>query len=144
MSEQNKAIAQKCFDAVNRQDTVAMAEVLSPKWTAEITSWFPNINACWPGHHVEVAEMMAEGDQVWCRLRSSSVSHGEWMGLPANDKPWSNTGIWFLRIADDKIIEIEWLFDDLDLIRQYGGKVVPAVNAEAKEARGSQYQIPKF
>jgi predicted ester cyclase len=136
MSEQNKAIAQKCFDAINRQDTTAIAEVMSPKWAAEITSWFPGINDRWPGHHIEVAEMVAEGDQVWCRLRTNAVSNGEWLGLPPNGKQWSNTGIWFLRIAEGHIIEIEWLFDEMDLVRQFGGIVVPAVNAEAKEARG--------
>jgi len=129
LSEQNKVIAQKCFDAVNRQDPLAMAEVLSPKWTAEIISWFPGINDRWPGHHVEVTGMLAEDDLVWCRLRTNGVSMGEWMGLSPNGKLWTNTGIWFMRIAGGKIIEIEWLFDQLNLVRQFGGKVVP-VNAE--------------
>ena len=124
--EENKAIAQSCFDAINRQDATAMAEVLSPKWAAEITDWFPSINDRWPGHHVEVAEMVAEDDRVWCRLRTNALSSGEWLGLPPNGKPWVNTGIWFMRIADGKIVEIEWLFDELNLVRQFGGKVVPA------------------
>jgi predicted ester cyclase len=69
--------------------------------------------------------MVAEGDQVWCRLRTSAVGQGEWLGLPPTGKPWTNTGIWFLRIADGKVIALEGLFDELNLVKQYGGKVVP-------------------
>ena len=98
--EENKAIAPTFIDAVNRQDTVGMAEVMSPKWAAEVTSWFPDVNARWPGHHIEVTSMLAEGDQVWCRLRTSAVAKGEWLGLPPNGKPWTNSGNWFLRITD--------------------------------------------
>lgn len=130
-SEENKAIAQRLFDALNRQDGAVIAEVMSPKWAAEITSWFPGLNARWPGHHIEVAEMVAQDDRVWCRLRTSAVSNGEWFGLQPNGKPWSNTGIWFLRLAEGRIIEIEWLFDELDLVRQFGGKVVPAADQVA-------------
>ena len=125
-SEQIKAIAQTFIDAVNRQDTTAMAEVMTSKWAAEVTSWFPGVNARWPGHHIEVTDMVAEGDQVWCRLRTNALGRGEWMGLPATGKPWTNSGIWFLRITDGRVSELEGLFDELNLIRQYGGKVVPA------------------
>ena len=106
---------------------------MSPKWAAEVTSWFPEVNARWPGHHIEVTSMLAEGDQVWCRLRTSAVAKGEWLGLPPKGKPWTNSGNWFLRITDGKVTELEGLFDELNLIRQRGGKVVPAtpVTAEA-------------
>lgn len=131
-SDENKAIAQRCIDAINRQDVAAMTEVLSPKWAEEFTAMFPGVNARWPGHHIEVADMLAEGEQVWCRLRTSALGQGEWMGLPATGKPWNNTGIWYLRIAGDKIVELEGLFDELNLIRQYGGRVVPAAQAGAE------------
>lgn len=130
-NDENKAIAQLCIDAINRQDVAAMGEVMSPKWAAEVASWFPGVNARWPGHHIEVADMVAEGDQVWCRLRTSALGQGEWLGLPATGKPWNNTGIWFLRIAGGQVIEIEGLFDEMNLMRQYGGKVVPAAQAGA-------------
>lgn len=131
-NEDNKTIAQRCIDAINRQDIAAMGEVMSPKWVEEFTAMFPGVNARWPGHHIEVAEMVAEDDRVWCRLRTSALGQGDWMGLPATGKPWNNTGIWYLRIASGKVVEIEGLFDELNLIRQYGGKVVPAAQANAE------------
>ncbi len=137
-TEVNKAIAQRCIDAINRQDVTAMGETMSPKWVAEVAGWFPGVNARWPGHHIEVAEMVAEGERVWCRLRTSALGQGEWMGLPATGKPWSNTGIWYLRIVDGKIIELESLFDELNLIRQYGGQVAPAPLSAGSAANAIQ------
>lgn len=55
-NEDNKAIAQHCIDAINRQDAAAMTEVLSPKWVEEFTAMFPGVNA---------------------------LGQGEWMRLPA-------------------------------------------------------------
>lgn len=46
-NEDNKAIAQHCIDAINRQDAAAMTEVLSPKWVEEFTAMFPGVNARW-------------------------------------------------------------------------------------------------
>ena len=127
MIEENKAIAQAFIDAVNRQDTAALRKVMTPKWAVEIASWFPGVNARWPGHHIEVTAMAADGDRVWCRLRTSALGQGEWLGLPPTGKTWTNSGIWFLRIVDGKVSELEGLFDEMNLIKQYGGKVVSAV-----------------
>lgn len=132
-NDENKAIAQQCIDAINRQDVPAMGEVMSPKWAAEMASWFPGVNARWPGHHIEVTDMMAEDDRVWCRLRTSAIAKGEWLGLPPNGKPWTNSGVWFLRIIHGRVVELEGLFEELNLIKQHGGKVVP-VNAIESES----------
>jgi hypothetical protein len=131
-NDENKAIAQKCIDTINRQDVPAMGEVMSPKWAAEVASWFPGVNARWPGHHIEVTDMMAEGDRVWCRLRTSAIASGEWLGLPPNGKAWTNSGVWFLHIVDGRVIELEGLFEELNLIKQHGGKVVPANDANTE------------
>jgi predicted ester cyclase len=131
--EENKIIAHKCFDALNRQfadpvhyDAAILDEVLSPKWASEIKSWFPGLNQLWPDHHVEVTDMIAEGNMVWCRLATSATHCGEWEGIPANNRHWTNTGIWYLTIVDGKIVDIETLFDTLNLVKQIGGTVTPS------------------
>ncbi len=123
--EQNRDLAFRGFDAINRQDAANLTAVFSPKWAAEINGWFPRINATWAGHHVEVAELVAEGDKVWCRLRTSGTHSGEWAGIPATGKRWANTGLWFLRIVDGRIVEVEWLFDEIGLMRQLGVSITP-------------------
>ena len=125
--ERNKDIALQCFEAINKQDAAGLAVVFSPKWATEINGWFPKINATWAGHHVEVADLVAEGDKVWCRLRTRGTHSGEWQGIPATGKHWANTGLWFLRIVDDRIVEVEWLFEDVGLMRQLGATITPTV-----------------
>jgi len=131
--EENKVLAHKCFDALNQQfyksnrhDFTLIDEVMSPKWANEIRSWFPGLNDLWPDHHIEVTDMLAEGNMVWCRLTTSGTHHGDWEGIPANGKQWTNTGIWYLTIVDQKIVDIEWTFDSLHLVKQIGGTITPS------------------
>jgi C-1 hydroxylase len=133
--EENKGLARKCFAALNQQfdepdrhDFTVLDEVLSPKWAGEIKSWFPGLNHRWPDHHIEVTDMVAEGNMVWCRLTTSGTNRGDWEGVPANGKHWTNTGIWYLTIVDHKIVDVEWLFDDLNNVKQIGGTVTPPRN----------------
>lgn len=133
--EENKTIARKCFDALNKQfdvpdprDYSGIDEVMSPKWASEIKSWFPRLNQLWPDHHIEVTDMVAEGNMVWCRLATSGTHLGEWEGIPANGKHWTNTGIWYLTIVNRKIVDIEWLFDGLPIVKQLGGTITPQEN----------------
>ena len=133
--EENKVIARKCFDALNRQfvepdkrDFSGIDEVMSPKWANEIKSWLPGLNQLWPDHHIEVTDMLAEGNMVWCRLATNATHCGEWEGIRANGRHWTNTGIWYLTIVDHKIVDIEWLFNDLPIIRQLGATITPPQN----------------
>lgn len=133
--EENKAIARRCFEALNKQfddrdqhDFSVIDEVMSPKWSTEIKTWFPALNERWPDHHIEVTDVVAEGNMVWCRLATSATHRGEWEGIPANGKRWTNTGIWYLTIVDRKIVDIEWLFDNFHLVKQLGAMIVPPKN----------------
>ena len=37
--EQNRDLALKGFDAINKQDAMGLALIFSPKWAAEINGW---------------------------------------------------------------------------------------------------------
>jgi predicted ester cyclase len=133
--EENKAIARRCFDALNNQfdepdqrDFTILDEVLSPRWAGEIKGWFPGLNRLWPDHHIEVTDMMAEGNMVWCRLATRATHCGEWEGIPANGRHWTNSGVWYLTIVDRKIVDIEWTFDGLNIVKQLGGTITPPQN----------------
>ena len=84
--DQNKDLVLSCFDAINKQDAAGLAAVFSSKWAAEINGRFPRVNAMWAGHHIEVADMVVEGDKMWCRLRIRGTHSGDWHGIPATGK----------------------------------------------------------
>lgn len=122
-AERNKDLAFRCFAAINRRDGDGLNEVLSPKWAEEIRSWFSTSQVDWAGRWLEVVDAVAEGDRVWCRVRASGTQS---YGRPeAVGRPWTSTSVWFLRITDDKIVELEWLFDELGLMRQLGAIITP-------------------
>jgi predicted ester cyclase len=124
-AEQNKDLAIKCFTAIHRRDADGLNDVLSPKWADEIRSWFSTGRAAWAGHWLEVVDMVAEDDRVWCRLRASGTLRNERTESDPAGRPWTSTSVWFLRIANDKIIEMEWLFDELGPMRQLGDIITP-------------------
>lgn len=124
-AEQNKDLAFKCFAAINRRDGDGLNEVLSPKWAEEIRSWFSTPQVDWAGRWLEVVDAVAENDRVWCRVRASGTQcYGR---TEASGRPWTSTSVWFLRITDDKIVELDWLFDELGLMRQLGAIITPAL-----------------
>ena len=130
--EENKVIARQCFLELNKlfdkpgsPDTADLNSIRSPKWAKEINSWFPGLRQLWPDHHIDVTDMVAEGNCVWCRLATNATHMGEWEGIPGNGKHWTNTGIWYLTIVDRKIVDIETLFDSLPIVKQLGGTITP-------------------
>ncbi len=128
-AEQNKDLAFRGLDAINRHDVAGLDAVFSPGWAVEIQSWFSTIDAVWTSHRMEMVDLIAADNRVWCRLRASGIHSGAWSGLPATGRPWTTTGIWFLRIAGGKIVEFEWLFDDFGLLRQLGATIALATRS---------------
>ncbi len=124
--EQNKAAARKFVDALNRQDTALLSEVASPEvaqwWTKEL----PSAYATFKDHHIDITDMVVDGEKAWVRVATSAYHTGEWAGIPPTGKQWTNQGIMYMRFADGKIAQVDLLFDDLNLAHQLGATLVPA------------------
>lgn len=97
----------------------------------------PGIYSLWSGHRIEVADVIAEGDKVWCRLRTYGTHAGEWLGIPSTGRPWTNTGVWFFRISAGRIVEVEWKMDELNLLRQLGATFSPPPPSAAQTQSGA-------
>ncbi len=123
--EEKKGIARKFLEMLNEQDSAGLFTVCSPEVAEEWTKFFPYANELYPNHHVDVTDMIAEGDKVWCRLATRGGHGATWEGIPATGRQWTNTGIFYLRFADGKIVQFEGLFDSLSLVKQLGGTITP-------------------
>lgn len=124
-AEQNRDLAFRGLDAINRQDVAGLDAVFSPAWAAEIRGWLPAGGAAWHGHRLEMIDLIADDERVWCRLRATGAHNSAGAGIAATDEGGSISGVWFLRIAHDKITAFEWLFDELGLLRQLGMSITP-------------------
>jgi len=124
--ELNKAAARKFVDAVNRQDTALLAEVCTPELAKEWTEALPGMYASMKDHHIELVDMVADGESVAVKMATSGYHTGELFGLPPTGNWWTNRVFTFFRLADGKIVEVDPLPDSENHIKQIGGTIQPA------------------
>ena len=116
----NKATVRKIVDATNRQDATVFAQCMTPAATeqyAQLSAWI-HVNLA--GHVAEITDILAEGDKVWTRLKTSGTHSGEVNGIAPTGRHWNNRGLYFWRFEGDKIAEFEGFFDDLNFMQQLG------------------------
>ena len=124
--EENKAVAQKLINAFARYDAAAFREAAAPDLAKlAIEQWMPMDKARWPGRHLEITEMVAEGDRVWVRMRGEGGRSGEYMGLAPTDKAWSITGAGFMTVSEGKVVQFAAVWDELTRLKQLGAAITP-------------------
>lgn len=136
MSEENKAVVRRFYEAFGAEDLDALKEVLAPDLIAYshagpeaqnredhlqgIAMWLESFDT-----RFDVEEQIAEGDKVATRVTMHAVHNGrEFMGLPATGKEVVTSGISIEQVQDGRIghrrVESDWL----GIMQQLG--LVPA------------------
>jgi predicted SnoaL-like aldol condensation-catalyzing enzyme len=151
-TESNKALVRRYYeDAPHNPD--ACDEIFAPRFQFHAivqTGVTPQVVECtpesekavyerykstWGGWHIQIEEMIAEGDRVMVRWTSHGTHQGESRGLPPTYKRVTNSGVNIFRIAEGRIAEVWDIYDRLWVWQQLG--VLPDVKdaiAEAREA----------
>jgi predicted ester cyclase len=126
--DQNKAAVQRAMEIFDTLDANALEEVFSSELAAgwrEVMHTLP-----FSEHRIKITDMVAEGDQVAIRVETSGVHSGEWEGVPPTGKSWTNRGMGLVRVEDGKIIELEFIFDELGHLKQLGATITPPPGRE--------------
>ena len=128
----NKAIVQEYIDALNANDIEREMALLAPD--VALHTPIPDLgqgkeafrglmqvyHGAFPEQHVEVRNMLADGDKVVLLHTHHLVHGGEFMGAPPSGKRAVIDGVEIFRIADGKIAEF-WHADDfIGLVQQLG------------------------
>jgi predicted ester cyclase len=88
--EKNKAIVRKLLEAVNKQDLAALDDLLSPDYVnqtlrlkspEELKQLLRVQYGGFPDVHRTIEHIIAEGDQVWARLKITGTHTGEYRGV---------------------------------------------------------------
>ena len=85
------------------------------------------MRAGFPDIHWVVDESIASGDKVVSRFTWTGTHRGNFLGIPATNRPVTVKGVVIDRLADGKMADSRILMDTLSLMQQLG--VIPAPGA---------------
>lgn len=92
-----------------------------------VVEWYAMFAAAFPDWHTTIDDMVAEGDKVVVRITSNGTHQGEFQGLPATGKPYTQNAIAIFRLTNGKIVEAWVQTDILSMMQQLG--LMPAPQA---------------
>ena len=136
MSEQNKALFRRMTDEIFVQGKVdVIDEIVDPNMVdhSPVPGQEPGLEglkklvtmfrSAFPDLHSRVEDLIAEGDKVVGRMKTSGTHRGEFMGIPSTGKRFEMTEIHIVRIANGKLVEHWGISEDMSMMQQLG--VIP-------------------
>jgi steroid delta-isomerase-like uncharacterized protein len=135
--EKNKAVVRRIFDEIFNQGRLELAnELLTPDTEVHVPFEHPgsgpaalqkivaNLRAGFPDIHLEIDDLVGEGDKVAVAWHSTKQTHlGAYRGLPPTGRAVQVSGLDILRFEDGRVAEFSMHLDELGAVRQMG--VVP-------------------
>jgi predicted ester cyclase len=121
--DENKAVMERLVEDLDNFKLDALEDSLSPEIARDWREFLEDFP--FSEHHIKITDMVAEGDRVAIRVETSGVHSGEWEGVPATGKRWTNRGMLFARLDGGKIVALEDLWDELGHLKQLGASITP-------------------
>jgi steroid delta-isomerase-like uncharacterized protein len=132
MSEENKSLIRRTYDAISRQDFDALAAVLADniiehdefpgleQSKSGVLQFFRNLHAAFSGLTMTVEDLIAEGDKVFVRATLSGTHQGEFLGVPATGRLISVPLADFFRVRGGRVVEHWGVADSGVMMQQLG------------------------
>lgn len=121
-SEQNKDLVQRLVEIVNAGDLGGLEEVASGQIAEAARGWVGPFRESFPDFHMDVREVIAEGDKVVGYFRCSGTHRGEWRGIPPSGRRFEDVDeVYIFRVEHGKLSSaIAAVEDNLTRMRQLG------------------------
>ncbi|MDQ0954710.1 steroid delta-isomerase-like uncharacterized protein [Streptomyces phaeochromogenes] len=129
-TEKNLALLHTSYEALERGDLDACAEMLTENFIANVPGlpdplhgsqiWRLGAQAMWDGFpdlRIKVEDMFGADDKVAVRVHFRGTHRGTFQGIPATDRPVSFRSIELYRVEGDRIAE-EWVAPDMISLMQ--------------------------
>jgi predicted ester cyclase len=122
VSEHNKATVRRLItEVLNGGRLEAIDELYAPELAPAARRWIAPFRASFPDVHMEVVELIAEGDQVVGRFTCSATHLGEWLGHPPTGRRFERVDeVSIFRVRDGRITQVWSLEDTLGRLKQLG------------------------
>jgi len=132
-TQENIKVVRHEFDAWNAHDPERLAKVLDEKYVSESDTVPAPVNGrdgarqfmqiylkAFPDIHLDVVQMLADGDFVVTRWTAKGTQRGDLMGIPPTNRRVITNGCTVSQLRNGKVVH-EWLFWDTGhLMKQLG------------------------
>jgi predicted ester cyclase len=122
VTEANKAVVRRLVDEVlNGGHLEVIEELYAPELVSAARRWITPFRVSFPDVHMEVEELIAEGDTVVGRFTCSATHLGEWLGQAPTGRRFERVDeVAIFRVRDGRIVHAWSLEDTLGRLRQLG------------------------
>jgi predicted ester cyclase len=122
VTEYNKATVRRLVEEVlNGGRLELIDELYAPELAPAARRWIAPFRASFPDVHMEVVELIAEGDRVVGRFTCSATHLGEWLGHPPTGRRFERVDeVSIFRLRDGRITQVWTLEDTLGRLQQLG------------------------
>jgi predicted ester cyclase len=125
--EENKAIVRSFLDALNQQDLSSLDDFVAPDYY-DHTNQFRGLDIIkqtiriffkgFPDFHVNIEDMIAEGDKVWVHETETGTHTGAYRGIAPTGKKITFSCVDIFHIVDGKFAEGWHVYDFLNFYTQ--------------------------
>ena len=122
MSEANKVTVRRLIEEVfNGGHLETIDELYAPELAPVARRWITPFRASFPDVHMEIVELIAEGDKVVGRFTCSATHLGDWLGHAPTGRRFERVDeVAIFRLREGKILHAWSLEDTLARLRQLG------------------------
>jgi predicted ester cyclase len=122
MSEANKAVVHRLVaEVLNGGRLELVDELYAPEVARAARRWIAPFRVSFPDVHMQVIELIAEGDKVVGRFTCSATHLGEWLGHAPTGRCFERVDeIAVFRLRDGRIVHVWSLEDTLSRLQQLG------------------------
>jgi predicted ester cyclase len=117
-----KALVRRLVDeVVNAGDMRVLDDIYAEPMARAAARWITPFRRSFPDFHMEIAQLVAEGDTVVARFRCSGTHLGEWRGHPPIGRRFERIDeVYFFKTRDGRLVRAWGLEDTLSRLWQLG------------------------
>jgi ketosteroid isomerase-like protein len=121
-AEENKALVRRLIDeVVNARDEAAIDDLADGEFAAIAWGWIGPFRDAFPDFHMEIVELVAEGDKVAAHFRCSGTHRGEWRGVEPTGRSFEDVDeIYIFEVREGRLTSALGLEDNLKRTHQLG------------------------
>jgi predicted ester cyclase len=122
VSEQHKTIVRRLVDEVHNAGRLEVIdELYAPELAPAARRWIAPFRASFPDVHLEIIDLIAEGDKVVGRFVCSATHLGQWLEHAPTGRRFERVDeVAIFRLRDGRIVHAWSLEDTLGRLQQLG------------------------